>query len=274
MPGRKQSRCYEELSDAIDIAGIAQADDMDANADVQPRAPQWAHGIEQIAVSASCNGDALGSGVGFMILSGNAFVHGPHQIPIAGYGGEVVIERNDGIAACVLHDLGIKVNPGGEYIVQFETVGEDGGEVGCIAELIFQAAAVRKPKQWIGREIQVAAVDADVAMATLAQVAAPVDAGPSKLIDGVIIVVGSDMAGLGCSSGVTKFSQGTVDEQHINAGSYGGELIVGDGDLTPPSQRIDAGYELKGGEPIVVEARMVNEDGGTISIGVALGIAR
>jgi len=274
MPGRKQSRCYEEISAVIDIAGIAQMDDMDANADVQPRAPQWAHGIEEIAVSASCNGDALGSGVAFLILSGNAFTNGPHAIPIAGYGGEVVIERSDGVAATVLHDLGIKVTPGGEYILQIETVGEDGGEVGAIVELIFQAAAVRKPKQWIPREEQVAAVDADIAMATLAQVAAPVDAGPSNLIDGVIIAMGSDLAALGCCSGVVKISQGTVDEQHINAGSWGGELIVGDGDVVPPSQRVDAGYALKGGEPIVVEARMVNEDGGTISIGVSLGVAR
>ena len=271
---RKQGKVYEEISAAIDAAGIAGMDDMEAVADPQPRAPAWAHGIEQIGVSASCNGDALGSGCAVAILSGSAFVHGPHHIPLAGYGGEVVIERNDGMAAVVLQDMGIVVNPSGEYIIQVETVGEDGGEVGAAIELIFQDASVRQPKQWIAREGQFAAANADGLLATLAQVAQSVDCGPSKLIDGVIMCMGSDMAALGCASGVIKLTQGVVDEQQLVAGSYGGELIVGDGDVTGPSQRVNAGILLKGGENVYAEGRHVNEDGGTISLLVSLGVAR
>ena len=271
---RKQGKVYEEISAAIDAAGVAGMDDMEAVADVQPRAPSWAHGIENIGVSASCNGDALGSGCALVILQGSAFPHGPHHIPLAGYGGEVVIERNDGIASYLLEDMGIVVNPSGEYIIQVETVGEDGGEVGACIELIFQDQSVRQPKQWIAREGQLAAANADALLATMAQVQQSIDCGASKLIDGVIMCMGSDMAALGCASGVIKLSQGCVDEQHLNAGSWGGELIVGDGDVTPPTQRVNAGILLKGGENVYCEGRMVNEDGGTISLLVAVGVAR
>lgn len=271
MVSQTQSVAFEELLIAIDAAGALGGDDMEANADPINVSPPWAHGIEQMAVSAMSNGDQLGASNVIVILDGPAFPHGPHEIPCGGHGGENIDLTNEGSDPAILVDLGIVVLPGLPYTVQFQSTGDTQDEFGCCAELIFQEAEVRQPKRWIARNQTTAAVNADLATVDRLGAALPnVPSGGSRMIGGVIGCASGDMAALGCHTLLAKLSGGVVDPQSLILGAVGGELIIGAGAHIKPSQRTHLAIMVKELESVYVEIRGVNEAGvmdGVVSLG-------
>lgn len=270
---RTKAVTFEEILTDIDLAGRLQGDNMEGGANPITFAPSWAQGVERMIVSAVSNGDALGAEAMVCVIQGSAFPDGPHEIPIGASGGEDVDIIAAGVAGTVLQDLGLRVNGGGEYYVYFQMTGEDGGEAGCVATLIFQDQAVRQPKRWVCREDQGAAV-ADYPMDDLAGNEASIPTGPSSEIGGIIGAHASDGAALGCGASVIKLSKGVVDDQEILIGAFGGELVTSEGDTQPPTQLVDAQIPCKPGDHIYIELRNVLEDSGTTSAAVSLGLVQ
>jgi hypothetical protein len=267
----KKRVCFEELLIAIDVAGRLQGDDMQGNANPQKFAPKWANSIEEISVVCASNIDALGKSIGYAILEGSAFPDGPHEICMGGAGAEDVDAAHSPVPATPLKDMGIRVNGGGDYTVNFQWVGDTVDEgVFCI-QLTFDSKAPRKPKQWIARMIETAAVNTNVQAQTLAAVAATVLPGNSQFIDGIIKATSMDFAALGCHAGVMLLSDGCPPNE-ILCGGGGGENQTAAGGNTVPTQETDCQIPLNG-DPIYVEARGVGE-AGTISVGVSLGLTK
>jgi len=261
----------EEIIVDIDFAGRLVADSMIGGADVQLFAPSWAHSVEEIAPSAQCNGDALGSETMLMILEGSAFVDGPMSIVIGASGGEDVDIIAAGVTSTLLNDLGIKINPGGDATISFQMAGEDGGEAICAAEIIWHDEEPKQRKKWVTREAQNPAVDANVQGANLQGVAQTIAPGNSEEIGGIIGAASSDGGALGGSNVCLIISDGTVDRQEINLGGFGGELITSEGDTMPPTQR-KVNYPIKPQAHLMVEFRAVGEDSGTTAAAVSIGL--
>lgn len=267
----KQSVCFEELLVAIDAAGILQGDDMRGNANPQSFAPSFAHSIEEVSVVYASNLDALGKSAAYAILSGTAFPDGPHQILLGAAGGENVDLANEAVGATVLKDMGIRVNPGGEYIVQFEETGDTVDEGVCVIQLQFNSRSPRQPKKWTASAIETAVVNTNVQGQNLAQANALIAPGASREIGSIIKCAAMDFDPLGCHAAVCILSQGCSPTQEILCGGGGGELIIGAGSTVMPTQEVDCQYTVTPNQGIYVEFRGVGE-AGTIMGAVSLGL--
>lgn len=250
---------------ALDFAGRLIADNMRAVADVVEYVPDWATGIEEIMVLALSNGDALGASVAFMIIEGTGIKDSPQQIIIGGHGGENVILANEGCRPTPLHDMGIALNPGGDYTISFQTLGDTQDEFGCSVELIFTSNGVREAKQWVARGVITAAVNANVEAENLNAVAVTLSSAGSSKIGGVIGCAAGDMAALGVNHVVALLSGGCQPDQECLLGGVGGELIVGSGAHIEPSQRI-VNYPIPS-----VKKNVIIMIRGTIEAGVIMG---
>jgi hypothetical protein len=243
---------FEELLVAIDFAGRLQGDDMDQNADPQTFSPAWANGVDEAFGLALSNGDQL------------------HVIPIGGHGGENIDLANEGSAPYRFQDLGIKVNGGAPYTVSFQTTGDTQDEFGCSFELKFQDDEVRQRKFWRSRNVTTAVVNVEVPGVTLAAAALPnVPTENSMEIGGTIRCMAGDMAALGVNHAMAKLSN-CVDNQELNLGGVGGELIIGAGAHVSPTQSLYDHILLKEKTPVNVQFMSIIE-AGVVDCALSLG---
>lgn len=260
-PGQTQSVVFEELLVAIDAAGQLQGDDMDQGANPQTFAPDWANGVEKVAVLALGNGDQLGASNVIGIVSGPAFPDGPHELPMGGDGGENIDLRNEGSPPTVFTDMGMRVLPGLKYRVDFQSAGDAQDEFGCSMEITFQDIEVETPKHWESTAVTTAVVDVEVQGTDLNQDAGTIPPGNSIEIGGVITCGAGDMAALGVNHIINKIKNGVVDEQQFICGGVGGELVIGSGAHISPSQRTHLAIKLKGKTAIYSEFMSIIEAG-------------
>ncbi len=270
----KWRETFEELIVAIDLAGSLQMDNMRFVANPQTFAPDDVQGkaqsIEEIGVAFGCNNDQLGKSAAYMILEGDAFIDGPHEILAGLAGGELIDGGHAIVKTTPLADMGIRVKAGAQYTVTGRIVGDTIDEGVIAGQLTFSSEAPRAPKRWVGVAIETAVVNTPVQGENLIQNAEGISSGGSSFIDGIIKGSSMDFAVLGSHAGVFILSDAVFPRQEILCGGGGGELVIGAGDIIGPSQEFDCQIPCDKKKLIFAESVGVGE-AGTIMNAMSLG---
>lgn len=270
----KWRESFEELIIAIDLAGTLQLDNFRFVANPQTFAPDDVNGkaqaLEEIGVVFGCNNDQLGKSAAYIILDGDAFVDGPHEILVGMAGGELIDGGHAIVKTTHLMDMGIRVKAGAQYTVQGRIVGDtiDEGVISC--QLTFSDKPPRKPKRWVGVAIETAVVNTPVQGENLIQNAEGISTGGSVIIDGLIKGSSMDFAALGSHVGGFILSDAIFPRQEVICGGGGGELVVGAGDIIGPSQEFDCQIPCDKRKLIFAESVGVGE-AGTIMNALSIG---
>jgi hypothetical protein len=188
---------------------------------------------------------------------------------MGGHGGENIDLANEGQAATMLVDMGIRVTPGASYTVSFFVAGDTQDEFGCSLELVFQDEEVETPKQWQYLGATTVTVNVLAQGTDRTQTARTLDPGPSTEIGGIIGCCVGDMAALGVNHGVA-IATGGVERQEWLLGGVGGELIIGAGASNPPTQKHHLHCQVKPGESVRIDFMSIIE-AGVVDCAISVG---
>ena len=263
----------------VDFAGRTQMEDMEGNATQSITVTQGMNYIRDMLVCYTTDGGALGSSVGFVIIEDTA--NGNHEIPCGGGGAELINGKTDSVPATLITNVNIPVKGGSDIGFWGQMSGEDSGDIVVTVTPIFSSKlrSQQYALKWIGREIQLTAIDTDVLMADLRSASTDPLRVPGSVkettIDSWVGALGSDFGALGAGAHVVIKTRGAGTNnqpQECVIGGSGGELITGAGDTSPPVQEHDCDMPIAPNNNMVIESRMCGEDGGTLSVGIGFGI--
>lgn len=267
-------RAREAQLTTVDIAGQVVGADLAGTAVSDITVPKGSKEIWKASVNYGDDGSSLGSGIGFLVITGDGLVDSPQHIICGSGGAEDVDAKHSFNKAMTLGPLGIHVKELEDITATFIMVGEDVGTMSLSAELVFSDKTHGPRMKWKGQEVQLTAIDSDtqfenIGTGTAGTLKVP---GQSVLIHAKMTAWGHDFGALGSGSAFLKATgNGVINDQDIALGGGGGEVVVSAGDSDTPNFEDDCDIPVRGGEVIRTDGRMVGEDVGTATVAFSLG---
>jgi hypothetical protein len=236
--------------------------------------PEGMTQITECIISSITDGGALGSAVVGIEMTGVGLTDSPQRFVIGGGGAEVVNATHFGVRSMSIGPMGIGVVPGNDITVNGWMLGEDSGTTFAGVTFVFSPRKKGPNGVWLSQEVQPTAVDTNIQFQNWGGGAAatmPVPATAKRyIVPRIITAIGGDNATLGSGGNVAiGTGNGLVNQQEINMGANGGENITESGFWGNAGYH-DVKFAVRGRDSITWFARMVGEDVGTQTVGLAV----